>query len=158
MIKKISVTICFWLFSLLIWQIIFNSNSNLTPILWEIHTIYSCVLIFYVLLSYVISAHFFDAIKIVFRILFKVWFVILIAFSMKKTIDNKGFLLSATFIFGYLEGLIDLNTWIVNKNFFLIFENKFENNKLNRLLICIILLSIIHIISAFIAYLFFDIL
>ena len=158
MIKKISITFCFWLFSLLIWQIIFNSNSNLTPILWQIHAIYSCVLIFYILLSYTVSTQFFDAIKIVFRILFKVWFVIFIAFSMKKNINNKGFLLSATFIFGYFEGLIDLNTWITNKNLFLIFKNKFENSKVNRLLICIILLSIIHVISAFVAYLFFDVL
>jgi hypothetical protein len=96
-----------------------------------------------------------DVIKIVFRILFKVWFVILLAFTMKKSFEAKGFILTLTFSFGYLEGLIDINSWFKNGQGNFIFNDlKIEETKQNRLSICIAAIGCIHIISAVIAYLF----
>ena len=151
------IAVLSWLISIVVWQLIFNSNSVLTPIIYEIHTIFTSVLIFFIVINYFLKQHFLDIIKIIFRIFFKVWFVIFIAFSMKKSFDTKGFLLSATFVFGYFEGLIDFNSWLSNFNF-IFTKYKLLKTKQNRLLISVIFLSLIHILSAFIAFLFFDVL
>ena len=151
-------TILSWVLALVIWQLIFNSHEVLSPVLWEIHTIFSSVVGFYILINILVAEKILDIIKIIFRILFKVWFVIFIAFSLKKSFDIKGFLLTATFAFGYLEGLIDLNAWVNNKNADFIFSYfKVENAKKTRLEVCILTIAIIHIFSALIAFVFFNI-
>ena len=157
--KKLTLfTILSWLLALVIWQIMFNSHSVLSEILWEIHTIFSLVLAFYIIMNLIVPEKILEIIKIIFRILFKVWFVIFIAFSLKKSFDIKGFLLTATFVFGYFEGLIDLNSWISNKNADYLFDYfKVENLKTTRIPICIMLLSLIHVFSALIAFVFFSI-
>ncbi len=154
--KPIKITFLIWALSILIWQILFTSNLIIEPILWEIHTIYSSSIAFFILLSYSSSEKILDVIKIVFRILFKVWFVILIAFTLKKSFDLKGFLLTATFAFGYLEGQIDIYSWVNNgSGIFIIKELKLDNLKKNKLLITVSLIGIIHIFSALIAFAFF---
>ena len=128
------------------------------PILWEIHSIYSGSIVFFILLNCINSEKILDIIKIIFRILFKVWFVILVAFTLKKSFDLKGFLLTATFAFGYLEGQIDIYSWINNGNgIFIINDLKLDNIKKNKVLISVSLIGIIHILSALIAFLFFEI-
>ena len=145
-----------WLLAIVTWQIMFNSQEILAPVLWEIHTIFSSVIVFFLLVSLLVPEKILDIIKIVFRILFKVWFVIFIAFSLKKAFNLKGFILTATFAFGYLEGLIDLNSWLTNQNAPYLFEYfKVTNLKKARIQVCIILLSLIHIFSAQIAFVFF---
>lgn len=156
--KLVVFSFIFWLIALAIWQIIFNTGSILTPVLWEIHTIFTSVILFYILINFLFSEPILNIIKISFRILFKVWFVIFIAFSIKKSFDIKGFLLTATFVFGYLEGLIDLNLWITNEDDHYIFSFfNVNNTKNNRIFACIILISIIHIFSSLIALVFFNI-
>ena len=157
--KKLTLfTFLSWLLALIIWQMMFNSHEVLSSVLWEIHTIFSSVIVFYIVINLTVSEKILDIIKIIFRILFKVWFVIFIAFSLKKSFDIKGFLLTATFAFGYLEGLIDLNTWINNKNAEFIFDYfKVINLKNNRLQVCILTISFIHVFSAIIAFVFFNI-
>ena len=157
--KKITtISVSILISSLVIWQLIFYKNSSLTPIIWEIHTIFLSVLLFFSLIHLLLNDTVLDIIKIIFRILFKVWFVIFIAFSMKKTFDMKGFLLTATFIFGYLEGLIDLNVWFNSGNGFLILKKyDIQNTKKNRTVLCVAAISFIHIISAIVAFLFFDV-
>lgn len=159
MSKKITLlAIFFWLLALSLWQLIFNSHQIISPILWEIHTIFTSVIVFYILTNLIFSDKVIDLIKIIFRILFKVWFVIFIAFSIKKSFNLRGFLLTATFVFGYLEGLIDINAWINNNTIYYLFSHyNIENIKMNRLKISILFISIIHILSAFIAFLFFNI-
>ncbi|MEO5777774.1 MAG: hypothetical protein ABIQ27_12785 [Flavobacterium sp.] len=156
--KLIIYAILSWLLALVFWQIIFNSHEVLSLILWEIHTIFTSVLAFYILISLIVPERILDIVKIIFRILFKVWFVIFIAFSLKKSFDIRGFLLTATFVFGYLEGLIDLNSWLTNKNgdFILNYFNA-KNSKNTRISVCVIMLSLIHIFSAMIAFVFFSI-
>ena len=88
--KKLTLfTILSWLLALVIWQIMFNSHSVLSEILWEIHTIFSLVLAFYIIMNLIVPEKILEIIKIIFRILFKVWFVIFIAFSLKKSFDIK---------------------------------------------------------------------
>jgi hypothetical protein len=157
--KKLTLyTISFWLVALAIWQLIFYSDSTLSPILWEIHTIFTSVLVFYIVVNLILPEKILDIVKIIFRILFKVWFVIFIAFSIKKSFDIRGFVLTATFIFGYFEGLLDLNSWLSHGHADYFFHYlKVGNLKKTRIPVCIMMLSVIHIISAFIAFIFFSI-
>ena len=151
-------TVSAWGIALAIWQIVFQSDSVLSPILWEIHAIFTSVIAFYIVVNLLVDEKVLDIVKIIFRILFKVWFVIFIAFSFKKSFDIKGFILTATFAFGYLEGMIDLNSWTTNQESHFIFSLfKQQNNKRNRIPVCIICLSMIHIFSALIAYVFFNV-
>lgn len=145
--------------SLAIWQLFFSNNLVLKPILWEIHTIFTSVQLFFIIMNYTLNTKLFDIIKIVFRILIKVWFVIFIAFSMHKNLfDVKGFLLTATFVFGYLEGFIDLNSWLNNPNSTFVFDFfSTTNSPKSRLTICVLGISWIHILSACIALVYFSI-
>jgi hypothetical protein len=147
-----------WIFALGVWQIIFNSHPIIAEILWEIHTIFTSVIVLYILLNSVVNEKTLNFIKIVFRIVFKVWLIIFIAFSMQKSFNQKGFVLTATFIFGYLEGLIDLNLWL-NDSHSKLFPSvlKSTNTKNDKTLISIALISAIHILCAFIALIFFNI-
>ncbi len=156
--KLYLITLFIWFLSLLIWQILFKSNETIQPILWEIHTIYSSSIAFFILLNCINSEKILDIIKIIFRILFKVWFVILVAFTLKRSFDLKGFLLTTTFVFGYLEGQIDLYTWINNgSGIFIVNDLKLDNIKRNKVLISVSLIGIIHALSALIAFIFFKI-
>jgi len=159
MSKKLSITAFFvWLNALVIWQLLFNSHSVISDILWEIHTIFSSVIVFYIFLNLLFKDEILDFIKICFRIVFKVWLIIFIAFSMHNSFNQKGFVLTSTFIFGYLEGLIDVNSWLRNRN---ISKNskigKLCNTKIDKIILSIITISIVHILCAFIALIFFSI-
>ncbi len=147
-----------WLFALGIWQILFNAHPIVSEILWEIHTIFTSVIALYILLNLVVTEKTLNFIKIVFRIVFKVWLIIFIAFSMQKSFNQRGFVLTITFIFGYLEGLIDLNLWLddTHSTTILAVWNK-PNSKNDKVTISIALIAAIHILCAFIALLFFSI-
>jgi hypothetical protein len=159
MSKKLSITAFFiWLNALVIWQLIFNSHSVISDILWEIHTIFSSVIVFYIFLNLLFKDEILDFIKICFRIVFKVWLIIFIAFSMHNSFNQKGFVLTSTFIFGYLEGLIDVNSWLRNRT---ISKNskigKLCNTKTDKIILSVITISVVHILCAFIALIFFSI-
>jgi hypothetical protein len=159
MSKKLSITAFFvWLIALVIWQLIFNSHSVISDILWEIHTIFSSVIVFYIFLNLLFKDEILDFIKICFRIVFKVWLIIFIAFSMHNSFNQKGFVLTSTFIFGYLEGLIDVNSWLRNRT---IYKNskigKLCNTKTDKIILSVITISVVHILCAFIALIFFSI-
>ncbi len=154
----LAIAVVSWLIALLTWQGLFYSHAVIVEILWEIHTIFSSVILFYLLLNIFVSNEILDVIKIAFRIVFKVWLIIFIAFSMHNSFNQKGFVLTCTFIFGYLEGLIDMNAWLRNKQFstnsiFL----KYTKTKNNIIMLSIIAIAGIHIVCAFIALLFFNI-
>ena len=157
--KKLTLfTILSWLLALVIWQIIFNSHPIVSELLWEIHTIFTSVILFYLLLNLFISDEILDFIKICFRIVFKVWLIIFIAFSIQNSFNQRGFVLTSTFIFGYLEGLIDVNRWIRKHPHSL--HSKIatlSTTKYNAVLLSIISIAIIHILCAFIAFIFFSI-
>jgi hypothetical protein len=87
-----------------------------------------------------------------------VWLIIFIAFSMHNSFNQKGFVLTSTFIFGYLEGLIDVNSWLRNRT---ISKNskigKLCNTKTDKIILSVITISVVHILCAFIALIFFSI-
>lgn len=141
-----------------IWQFLFNSHPIVTEILWEIHTIFSSVIVLYVFLSLIVKEQTLNFIKIIFRIVFKVWLIIFIAFSMQKSFNQKGFVLTITFIFGYLEGLIDLNSWLKEtQSKTILLGLNHSNTKNDKIMISIVLISVIHILCACIALIFFNI-
>jgi len=147
-----------WIFAMGIWQLIFKSHLIVSGILWEIHTIFTSVILLYILLNLITGEKTLNFIKIVFKIIFKVWLIIFIAFSMQKSFNQKGFVLTITFIFGYLEGLIDLNAWLndtQSKSILAVLNN--SNTKNKKIMISIILLSAIHVLCAFISLIFFSI-
>jgi hypothetical protein len=159
MSKKLSlIALLFWLFALLVWQLLFYNHPVISKILWEIHCIFSSVIIFYFIVNILVKDETLDFIKICFRIVFKVWLIIFIAFSMHNSFNQKGFVLTSTFIFGYLEGLIDVNTWLrnnivkVNSKIGALLKTKSDKIKLS-----IIAISIVHFTCAFIALIFFNI-
>ena len=157
--KKLTLfTILSWFLALVIWQIIFNSHPVVSEILWEIHTIFTCVILFYLVLNMVVKEATLDFIKICFRIVFKVWLIIFIAFSMHNSFNQKGFVLTSTFIFGYLEGLIDVNAWLRSSNFSAdsIIGNSCKT-KSDKIALSIIAISIVHFLCAFVALIFFSI-
>ncbi len=159
MSKKLSAAVIFsWLIALVIWQLLFNNHPVVSEILWEIHTIFSSVIVFYLILNLIVNDETLDIIKICFRIVFKVWLIIFIAFSMHNSFNQKGFVLTSTFIFGYLEGLIDVNAWLRNKKFDADSTlGTLTNTKSNKIALSIIAISIIHLLCAFIALIFFNI-
>ena len=147
-----------WIFAIGIWQILFYSHPIVSEILWEIHTIFTSVIVLYIILSLVVVEKTLNFIKIVFRIVFKVWLIIFIAFSIQKSFNQRGFVLTITFIFGYLEGLIDLNLWLNetnSKKIISVLNN--TNAKNDKMIISIAIISAIHVLCAFIALLFFNI-
>lgn len=155
-LKVITVFAC--LIALFTWQVLFYSHAVIADILWEIHTIFSSVILFYIILNALVTDDILDVIKIAFRIVFKVWLIIFIAFSMHNSFNQKGFVLTCTFIFGYLEGLIDMNGWIRNKQFSSkSIISKYSNTKNDKIALSIIFISGIHILCAFVALLFFSI-
>ena len=153
-----AIAILSWLLSLLVWQLLFYTHPVVSEILWEIHTIFTSVILFYLLLNLFVKDDILDFIKICFRIIFKVWLIIFIAFSMHNSFNQKGFVLTSTFIFGYLEGLIDVNAWLRNRHFSK--ESKVGNlakSKSDKITLSIIAIAIVHFLCAFIAFLFFNI-
>jgi hypothetical protein len=78
------------------------------------------------MLNHIVKETTLDIIKITFKIIFKVWLIIFIAFSMQNSFNQKAFVLTTTFIFGYLEGLIELNVWLRNYSFQL--QNLIKHN------------------------------
>lgn len=147
-----------WLIALVVWQLLFYKHAVVSEILWEIHTIFTSVILFYILLNFIAKDEILDFIKICFRIVFKVWLIIFIAFSMHHSFNQKGFVLTSTFIFGYLEGLIDVNAWLRNRRFS--DASKIGNlirTKTDRIISSIIAISVVHVLCAFIALLFFNI-
>jgi hypothetical protein len=71
---------------------------------------------------------------------------------------KNGFVLTSTFIFRYLEGVIDVNAWLRNKKFDVGSRIGIEvKTKSDTIGLSIIAISIVHLLCAFIAYLFFNI-
>jgi hypothetical protein len=143
--------------SMLLWQIMFYNHTKLGEVLWEIQVIFIGIVSFYFLLSVYFTKIVIVFTKALIRILFRVWLLIFIAFSMNKMGDKAGYLLSAAFIFGYFEGLCDFDTMFHKKQFKLerYFAGPVEPTDMNRACLSIITLCIIHVVSAFMVYFFF---
>jgi hypothetical protein len=74
---------------------------------------------------------------------------------MYQGTERVAFILSISFIFGYLEGLIDIEAWLNNLT-----QKQFKNTFINRLIAnkittSIIFINFIHFSCAIILWLFF---
>ena len=84
----------------------------LKDVLIDIHLIFSSTLVVYLLMRLLLSLSAMDFIKVFIRTLFRVWLLIFITFAISSSTERIGILLSLTFIFGYIEGLLDINKWL----------------------------------------------
>jgi len=137
------------------WTLLFFKHAIIGDVVWDINRIFISVLAFYLIIKLTISASYIDLIKIYFRIIFRVWLLIFITFSMYKGTERVAFLLSISFIFGYFEGLIDIDAWL-NTSSPKLFSYLFVNQLLeNKMITSIIFINFIHFSCAIILWLFF---
>lgn len=150
-VKKIINLAVLGLSTFFVWEVLFFANTLIKPILWEIHTIYTLTLLTYVFLFIRINDAYLDVLKVGLRVSFRVWLIIILAFVMQNRYKNQPLILTFTFVFGYLEGLIDLNAWLKNSPQK---ESKLFNTdeKMNRLYKTLFYMHFIHILSALFAF------
>ncbi len=152
-------TIAAYITALFIWTLFFYKNPYLKHVLVDIHVIFSSTLVCYLIIRLYFSPTAMDFIKVFIRTLFRVWLLIFITFAISASMDRIGVLLSLTFIFGYIEGLLDINKWLESgPTFGGLIPHKIASKKINHALATLFLMSIIHIlcaISVLIFYFFF---
>ncbi len=142
-------TITVYIVALLTWAILFSKNPFLKDVLLDIHLIFSSTLLSYFIIRILFTASVMDFIKVFIRTLFRVWLLIFITFAISRSMERIGTLLSLTFIFGYIEGLLDINKWLESDHPFTgFFPKGLSGNKFNHALATILLMSIIHILCA----------
>jgi len=146
--------------ALLVWTLLFFRNKFLKDVLFDIHLIFSSTILSYIFIRLLSSSTVIDFIKIFIRTLFRVWLLIFITFAISNSMDRIGILLSLTFIFGYIEGLLDINKWLESDPSCLgLLPKGVRNNKTNHTSATIFLMSIIHILCAvavLVFYILFD--
>lgn len=147
-------TITIYLLAIIIWSVCFWQNSSLKDVLFDIHLIYSSTLISYFIIRLACSAAVMDFLKVVIRTIFKVWFLIFITFAISRSIDRIGIFLSLTFIFGYIEALFDINKWLETGHAVFKFPQEKMHNKYLHAFFTIQIMSLIHILSAVVIFLF----
>lgn len=153
--KLLSAVIIITIFTCVFWTVLFYKHTIIGDVVWDINKIFVSVITFYTIVKHTISAKYIDLMKIYIRIIFRVWLLIFITFSMYQGTERVAFLLSISFIFGYLEGLIDIEAWLNNltpKQFKYSFVNQLIANKM---IASIIFINFIHFSCAIILWLFF---
>jgi hypothetical protein len=143
------------LIAILVWQFLFYNNPFLKDAIPDVQLIFVSVIFVYFFIRIWVSDILFDFLKILTRTLFRVWLLIFITFAISQSMERVGFVLSITFIFGYFEGLLDMNKWLTTaKPIKLpILENKMQNRR-NYALTSIMLMSWIHILCAIVVKVF----
>lgn len=140
----------------LIWTVLFYDHPVLKEVLWEIHIIYTGTLVAYCIIKYVVPDVWIDLFKIFIRTMFRVWLIIFITLVINRSMERVGLVLSVTFIFGYFEGLVDTDRWLmINKQAPVISLLKLSGSKLNHILATILVMSLIHILCSIIVWIFY---
>lgn len=154
--KQLIQTIAACIAALAIWSLLFWENPILKTVLVDIHLIFSSTIAAYFIIRMLFKPSVMDFIKVFIRTVFRVWLLIFITFAIARSTDRIGTLLSLTFIFGYIEGLLDINKWLETTNPFpQLFPVCFAGNKINHALATILLMSFIHILCAVAVFLFY---
>ena len=154
--KLLLSAIAIYITALLLWAALFYKNPVLKHVLIEIQLIFTSTLLGYLVVVLVFNRSVVDFIKVFVRTLFRVWLFIFISFAIVKSMDRIGFLLSISFIFGYFEGLLDIDKWLQFSNPFprlLPLPN--PTSKINLGLASILLMSIVHILCGFVIFLIY---
>lgn len=150
--KLLSFVIAVIFFTCLFWTLLFYNHEIISKVIWDINIIFLSVVVFYVAVKNIFSEQLIDFVKIYVRIIFRVWLLIFITFSMYQGETRVGFLLSISFIFGYFEGLIDIENWLKSGKNPIKLQPQFLAN---TTLTSILFLSGIHFSCAIILWLFF---
>ena len=154
--KLLYKTIAAYLIAMIVWTLFFLNNQYLKSVLFDIHLIFSSILLGFIFINRIFNATTIDFIKVFIRTLFRVWLFIFITYAISNSMERVGILLSLTFIFGYLEGLIDVNKWLSNKpDLSFLLPKDALNNKRNQTTATIYLMCIIHILCAVVVLLFY---
>jgi len=154
--KLLYKTIAAYLIAIIVWSLLFLNNQYLKSVLFDIHLIFSSTIICYILMRMFFSSTTIDFIKVFIRILFRVWLFIFITYAITNSMDRIGILLSLSFIFGYIEGLIDINKWLeLNPTFLNLLPKEIGINKSNQTSATIFLMSLIHILCALAVLVFY---
>ena len=142
--------------AILIWTLLFYRNPLLKVVLLDIHVIFSSTIVSYLFIRLLFKSVIMDFIKVFIRTLFRVWLLIFITFAISRSMERIGILLSLTFIFGYIEGLLDINKWLESSPSFIgLFPKEVANNKIDHALSTILLMSLIHIFCAIAVFIFY---
>ena len=148
-LKLIYLTIAAYVAALLVWTVLFFRNPLLKEVLVDIHLIFSCTIVAYLLVRFIFSLAMMDFIKVFIRTLFRVWLLIFITFAISRSMDRVGTLLSLTFMFGYFEGLLDINKWLETKPSFVDrYLGDVTGNKVNHAMATILLMCVVHVLCA----------
>ena len=148
-LKLIYLTIAAYVAALLVWTVLFFRNPLLKEVLVDIHLIFSCTIVAYLLVRLIFSLAMMDFIKVFIRTLFRVWLLIFITFAISRSMDRVGTLLSLTFMFGYFEGLLDINKWLETKPSFVDrYLGDVTGNKVNHAMATILLMCVVHVLCA----------
>jgi hypothetical protein len=67
---------------------------------------------------------------------------------MAKPGEQAAFLLTTAFIIGYLEGLLDIDKWMMDKSSVPLFKQLVVQTKRQKTLAVILLMSLVHIVCA----------
>ena len=142
--------------AVLLWTVLFHNNPVLKHVLTDIQLIFTSTLLGYLVVVLVFNRSVVDFIKVFVSTLFRVWLFIFISFAIVKSMDRIGFLLSISFIFGYFEGLLDIDKWLQFSNPFpRLLPLPYPTSKINHGLASILLMSIIHILCSFVIFLIY---
>ena len=143
--------------ALLVWTVLFYNNPAFKNALWEIHAIYTGTLMAYCIIRYTVSEVWIELLKVFIRTMFRVWLIIFITLAISKQMERVGFVLSVTFIFGYFEGLVDIDRWLsVNKQAAVIKLLKISGSRHNLIFTSMLVMSVIHILCAIIIRIFYS--
>ena len=154
--KPVLLSLAGIVLALLIWTVLFYNNPAFKNVLWEIHAIYTGTLIAYCIIRYTVSEVLIELLKVFIRTMFRVWLIIFITLAISKQMERVGFVLSVTFIFGYFEGLVDIDRWLTgNKQSVVINLLKSSDNRHNLIFTTMLVMSVIHILCAIIIRIFY---
>lgn len=101
---------------ILVWTVLFFRNPLLKDALVDIHLIFISTTLSYYIIRRLLPKELLELFKIFIRTLFRVWIFIFITVALSKSMEKIGFLLSITYILGYMEGLLDLDKWLDTKH------------------------------------------
>lgn len=143
-------TLGIYVLALLVWTLLFWKNTYLKAVLLEIHITYTATLLSFLFINWLFKSEWMEFIRIFIRTLFRVWLIIFITFAIAMSQKRVGILLSLSFIFGYLEGLMDISKWLQTTDapFKTLRISLREKNRLNVTFGALLLMSFIHILCA----------
>lgn len=150
------ITIAAFVAAIIIWNLFFYKNPYIKEALPDIHLIYAGTIICFAFIRLTCSTALLEFIKVFVRTLFRVWLLICITFTISKAMERVGILLSLTFMFGYFEGLLDINRWLAAKPVLFKFHTQvLLTNHRNHALLTILFMTIIHILCALCVFIFY---